>query len=211
MRSRNAAGMVSSILAVAMKTTWERSKGTAEIIVAESRVLLGVEHLQHGRRRVALDSCAHLVDFVEHHHAIARAGLADRLDDIARHRADIGAAMAADFRPRRGRRPGSRARNCGPWRVRSTGRARSCRRPAGRRNKGSAPCRCGASLRTARYSTMRCLIFSQAEMIGVENAARLGDVDRPSGSGKRPGQFGQPVEIVAQHAQPRRAPSAMRW
>ena len=45
-----------------------------------------------------MDAGAELVDLVEHHHAVARAGLADRLDDVAGHRADIGAAMAADFR-----------------------------------------------------------------------------------------------------------------
>ena len=40
---------------------------------------------------------AELVHLVEHHHRIALAGLADRLDDVARQRADIGAAVAADF------------------------------------------------------------------------------------------------------------------
>ena len=46
---------------------------------------------------IALDAGAHLVDLVEHHHAVPRAGLADRLDDVARQRADIGAAVAADL------------------------------------------------------------------------------------------------------------------
>ena len=41
---------------------------------------------------------AELVDLVEHHHGIARSRLADRLDDVSRQRADIGAPMASDLR-----------------------------------------------------------------------------------------------------------------
>src|SRR5262249_61338070 len=40
---------------------------------------------------------AELVDLVEHHHRIARSHLADRLDDVARQRADIGAPMPSDL------------------------------------------------------------------------------------------------------------------
>ena len=40
---------------------------------------------------------AELVDFVEHHHAIARTGLTDPLDDVAGQGADIGAPVAADL------------------------------------------------------------------------------------------------------------------
>ena len=72
-------------------------EGRAQVIVAESRVLLGVEHLEQRRRRVALDAAAELVDLVEHDQRIARTGLADRLQDVARQRADVGAAMAADL------------------------------------------------------------------------------------------------------------------
>ena len=39
----------------------------------------------------------HLVDFVEHHHAAACAGLFDGLDDVAGQGANVGAPMAADF------------------------------------------------------------------------------------------------------------------
>ena len=64
-----------------------------EIIVAKGRVLLGVEHFQHRGRGVALNAASELVDLVQHHDAIARAGLLDGLDDIARQRADIGAPV----------------------------------------------------------------------------------------------------------------------
>ena len=69
----------------------------AEIIVAERVVLLRIEHLEQRRAGIALDAGAELVDLVEHHHAVARAGLADRLDDVAGQRADIGAPVAADL------------------------------------------------------------------------------------------------------------------
>ena len=97
MRSRSGPGIVSSMFAVAMKTTRRQVERHAEVVVAERVVLLRVEHLEHRRRRVALDAPAELVDLVEHHHAVARAGLADALDDVAGQRADIGAPVAADL------------------------------------------------------------------------------------------------------------------
>ncbi len=66
-------------------------------MVAELLVLLGVEHLQHRARRVAAEVRAHLVDLVDHHHRVVRAGVAERPDDRARHRADVGAPVAADL------------------------------------------------------------------------------------------------------------------
>ncbi len=59
-----------------------------EIIVAERRILFRIEHFEHGRGRIALDAGAHLVDLVQHHDAVARAGLAQPLDNIAGQRPD---------------------------------------------------------------------------------------------------------------------------
>ena len=98
MRSRSGPGIVSSIFAVAMNTTRLRSNGTAEVVVAEAVVLLGIKHLQHRGGRVALDAGAELVDLVQHHDAIAGAGLADRLNDVAGQSADIGSPVAANLR-----------------------------------------------------------------------------------------------------------------
>ena len=44
-----------------------------------------------------MDASADLVDLVEHHHAVARADLTNRLNDVAGQRTDIGAAMAANL------------------------------------------------------------------------------------------------------------------
>ena len=97
MRSRSGPGMVSSMFAVVMNTTRRQIERHREIIVAERVVLLGVEHFEQRRAGIAVDAGAELVDLVEHHDAIARARLADGLDDVARQRADIGAAVAADL------------------------------------------------------------------------------------------------------------------
>src|SRR6185503_1208093 len=69
-----------------------------QVVVAEARVLLGVEHFQQRRRRVAVEAAlAELVDLVEHHHRAVGLCAADRLDDVARQRADVGAPVAADL------------------------------------------------------------------------------------------------------------------
>ena len=60
--------------------------------------LLRVEHFEQRGGRVAVDPGTELVDLVEHHHAVAAAGFADALDDIAGQRAHIGAAVTADLR-----------------------------------------------------------------------------------------------------------------
>ena len=66
-------------------------------MIAEGRVLLGVEHLEHRARRVAAEVRAHLVDLVDHQHRVVRAGVAQRAHDRAGHRADVGPAVAADL------------------------------------------------------------------------------------------------------------------
>jgi hypothetical protein len=68
------------------------------VVVAEGRVLLGVEHLEHRARRVALEARAHLVDLVDHQDRVVRAAVADRADDRPGQRADVGAPVAADLR-----------------------------------------------------------------------------------------------------------------
>ena len=68
-----------------------------QIVVVEGVVLLGVEHLEQGRRRVAAEIGAHLVDLVEQEQRVDLLRLPHRLDHLAGHRADIGAAVAPDL------------------------------------------------------------------------------------------------------------------
>ena len=67
-------------------------------MVAERVVLFRVEHLEQRRRGVAAKIGAQLVDLVENEDRILGLGAAKALDDLAGERADVGAAMAADFR-----------------------------------------------------------------------------------------------------------------
>src|ERR1700677_4196038 len=67
-------------------------------MVIERRVLFGVEHFEQGRRRIAAKIHAHLIDLVEQEERIRRLGLAHRLDNLARHRTDVGAPMSANLR-----------------------------------------------------------------------------------------------------------------
>ena len=68
-----------------------------EVVVAERRVLLGVQHLQQRGGGIAAVVGAHLVDLVDHEQRARGAGVAQRADDRAGHRADVRAAVPADL------------------------------------------------------------------------------------------------------------------
>ena len=68
-----------------------------DVVIDEGVVLLGIEHFQQRRGRIAAEVHPHLVHFVEQEQRIAHADLGHVLQDLARHRADVGAAMAADL------------------------------------------------------------------------------------------------------------------
>ena len=68
-----------------------------EIVIVERVVLLRVEHFQKGRRRIAPEIHAHLVHFVEQHQGIDDPGPLHGLDNLPRHRADVGAAVPTDL------------------------------------------------------------------------------------------------------------------
>ena len=68
-----------------------------DVMVGEGVVLLRIEHFQQRRGRIAAEIHAHLVDLVEQEQRVLAPHLGHVLQDLARHRADIGAAMAADF------------------------------------------------------------------------------------------------------------------
>ena len=69
-----------------------------EVVVAERVVLRGVEHLEQGRGGVAAPATgAELVDLVEQDDRVHAAGLDDRPGDAAGLAADVGAAVTADL------------------------------------------------------------------------------------------------------------------
>jgi len=69
-----------------------------EIMILELVILFRVEHLEQGRRRIATEILAELVDFVEQEQGIGGTRLLQVGDNLAGERSDIGPAMAADFR-----------------------------------------------------------------------------------------------------------------
>ena len=79
----------------------------AEIVVRERVVLRRIEHFEQRGGRVALERNAQLIDFVEQENRVLRACLLHPLDDAARHRADVGAPVAANI----GLVPGATQRN----------------------------------------------------------------------------------------------------
>ena len=68
-----------------------------EVMVVERRVLLWVEHFEEGGRRVAAPVRAEFVDLVEQEERVRGFRLLHPLNDLARHRADVGPAMSADL------------------------------------------------------------------------------------------------------------------
>ena len=170
----------------------------AEIVVAERVVLLRIEHLEHGRGRIAMDAGAELVDLVQHHHAIARTGLADALDDVARQRADIGAPVAADLRLV----VHAAERHAHELAVHGARDRLAERGLADARRSDEAQDRRLARRRELAHGEEfddAALDLVEAVVIRVEDAARLGDVDRLV-LRQLPGKLGQPVEIGADHA-----------
>ena len=144
-----------------------------------------------------------LVDFVEHHHAVARSDPAQALDDVARQGANIGAAVPADFRF-----------------VVDSAEAHAHEGAAGRLGDALAQ-RCLAHAGwpdeaedralTRRIQLAHCQEFEdallhllEAEMILVQDASRLGNVDHRFGL-RSPRQFGQPIEVGAHHPRLTRA------
>ncbi|MNM76611.1 hypothetical protein D3C81_884380 [compost metagenome] len=66
-------------------------------MVVECVVLLGVEHFQQRRGRIAAEVHRHLVDLVQHEQRVLAADLVEVLHDAARHRTDIGTTVATDL------------------------------------------------------------------------------------------------------------------
>ena len=198
MRSRSGPGIGSSMFAVVMNITSERSNGQVEVVVAEGVVLRRVEDLEHRARRVAAEVGAHLVDLVDHEHRVARAGVAQRADDRAGHRADVGAAVAADLGlvadaadrdplELAAERAGDRAAEAG---LADPGRADEAEDRAGR-----------VRVQLAHREVLEDPVLDLLEVVvvGVEDLAGVADVEVVLGL-DRPRQLDEPLEIGADDA-----------
>jgi len=66
-------------------------------MIVEGAVLLRVQRFQQGCGRVAAEVACQLVDLVQQHEGVRALGRDHGSDDLAGHRADVGAAVAADL------------------------------------------------------------------------------------------------------------------
>ena len=110
-----------------------------QIMIHEHEILFRIEHFEQRRRRVAAEIGGHLVDFVQHEHRIAHAGLLHHLDESGRAARRCRCGGGRELRLHRARRRATGARICvrSPWR--STCRATFFPRPEARRSTGSNP------------------------------------------------------------------------
>ena len=69
-----------------------------QVVVAEGGILLGIEHFEQRRGRVAAEVAPQLVHFVEHEYRVVGPHPPQGLDDLSGQRPDVGPAVAADFR-----------------------------------------------------------------------------------------------------------------
>ena len=76
--------MGSSMFAVVMNNTFDRSNVHIQIVVAERRILLRIERFQQRRSRITAKVAPHFVDFIEHEHRIFRLRTPNALNDLPR-------------------------------------------------------------------------------------------------------------------------------
>src|SRR5215471_8887052 len=67
-------------------------------MIDKHEILFGIENFQQRRRRITTEIHGHLVHFIQHENRVLGARLLHHLDDLSGQRANIGAAMSADFR-----------------------------------------------------------------------------------------------------------------
>ena len=68
-----------------------------KIVVHKGAILFRIKHFEHRRGRIATEVLPHLVDLIEQDQRVRGLGLFQRLNDLARHGANVGPAVAADL------------------------------------------------------------------------------------------------------------------
>ena len=152
------------------------------------------------RRRggVAAEVGAELVDLVEHHDRVARAGLADLGDDPAGHGADVGAAVAADVglvaHAAEGDADELAAHGLGD--ALAQGGLADAGRADEAEDRAAAV---GLELADGQVLDDPAFDLLQVVVVAVEDAARLGQVELVLGR-DGPGQLADDLEIGADDA-----------
>ena len=170
-------------------------KRHVEIMIGEGVVLLRVEHFEQRGRGITAKIRADLVDLVEEDDGVAAFDAAQTLNDASGHRADVGAAVAADFRLV----AQTAERDACELATERVGHAFAERGLADAGRAGEAEDRAFEivlELDDGEKFQQPLLHFLQAEMLFVENFGRGFEVDFILGRFV-PRQVQQPVEVVA--------------
>ena len=168
-----------------------------EVVIAERVVLFRIEHLEQRRRRIAAEVGAELVDLIEDEDRVLRLGAAQALDDLPGQRADIGAAMAADFRfvAHAAERD---AHELAAERLRDRSRQRGLADARRADEAEDRPLHAGIELAHREVFENAVLRLLEPRVLVVHDALGLLEVDDLVGL-LRPRQRDDPVEIGARH------------
>ena len=157
----------------------------------------GIEHFEQGGGGIAAEIGADLVDFVEQDDRVAGFDAAQGLNDAAGQGADIGAAVAADFRLV----PHAAEGDAGEFPAEGVGDAfaEGGFADAGRADQAED----GAfelllELDDGQELQQAVLDFAQAEMLLVQQRGGAGQVQFVLGE-FGPGQIDEPVQVIAGH------------
>ena len=168
-----------------------------EVVVGEGVVLLGVEHLEQRRARVAAEVVPDLVDLIHHEDGVDRVRLLHALDDLAGQGADVRAAVTADG----GLVVHAAERHAHELAAERAGDAAPERRLADA--GGAEQAEDGALLVLLELAHREkledaLLDLLEAVVVLVEDLAHGRDV-HVVGRGRRPRQVEDPVEVGAHH------------
>ena len=168
------------------------------VVIGKGIVLLRIEDLEKGARRITVEGARELVDLVEHHDRIRHAGLRDAIHDTTRHRADIGTTVAADIRLIAYATEGN-AHVLAVQRLRD---GLADRGLTGTRGTDKDEDGAGLGLPEIHHRDLlddTLLHLLHAEMLLIEDLLGLGEID-----GLRrfllPGKAGHEIEIIVEHA-----------
>ena len=173
--------------------------GDLQVMVREGRVLLGVQHFEQRGRGVAAKVRAQFVDFVQHENGVDRAGALHGLQDAARQRAHIGAAMAPDFGlvPHAAQGHAHELAPQGLGNGTPQGGLARARRPHEAQN--GLPAAFGLERKHRDVLQNALLGPPQAIVLRVQHLGRVAQV-QVVGSAFLPGQFQNPLDVIAQDA-----------
>ena len=168
-----------------------------EIVIVEGAVLLRIEHLEQRRGRIAAEVRRHLVDLVEQEQRISHAALGEVLDDLARHRADVGAPVAADL----GLVAHTAQRHADELAVGRAGDALPERGLADARRSDEAQDRAAQILHALLHGEIlddALLDLLEAEVVGLEHFLGRRDVEMHFAA-LLPRGLHQPIDEIAHH------------